>query len=186
MKVEFRRPVPVRGVPLPHVRPRRRNNLEHKLSSEDGGYAGVEGYPGRSVPVTSSPNFSHTDRSVDLMFRAPERLHPQDRGRRNWPGPRARRTGEADVILAHVPEVEKRYVAEGKMLNRRLVMYSDFVIIGPADDLAEIRNMTSAARAMKAIAQAGSHFSSRADKSGAHILGKALLKLATLKNSNAR
>ncbi|PYM50588.1 MAG: tungsten ABC transporter substrate-binding protein [Candidatus Rokuibacteriota bacterium] len=38
--------------------------------------------------------------------------------------------GEADVTLAHAPELERRYVAEGKMLNRRLVMYNDFVIIG--------------------------------------------------------
>src|SRR4029077_11038896 len=37
--------------------------------------------------------------------------------------------GEADVTLAHAPELERRYVAEGKMLNRRLVMYNDFVII---------------------------------------------------------
>ena len=39
--------------------------------------------------------------------------------------------GEADVTLAHAPALEKKYVAEGKMLNRRLVMYNDFVVIGP-------------------------------------------------------
>src|SRR5882672_12900049 len=35
--------------------------------------------------------------------------------------------GEADVVLAHAPGLEKKYVADGKMLNRRLVMYNDFV-----------------------------------------------------------
>src|SRR5262249_36730835 len=64
--------------------------------------------------------------------------------------------GEADVVLAHAPELEKKYVAEGKMLNRRLVMYNDFVIIGPADDPAGIKNTASAAQALKAIAQTGS------------------------------
>jgi tungstate transport system substrate-binding protein len=86
--------------------------------------------------------------------------------------------GEADVVLAHAPELEKRYVSEGKMLNRRLVMYNDFVIIGPADDPARIKGMTSAAQAMKAIAQTGARFVSRGDNSGTHILEKLLWKSA--------
>jgi len=86
--------------------------------------------------------------------------------------------GEADVVLAHAPELEKKYVADGKMLNRRLVMYNDFVIIGPADDPAKIKGMTVAAQAMKAIAQTGSRFVSRGDNSGTHILEKSLWKLA--------
>src|ERR1700757_3990371 len=49
--------------------------------------------------------------------------------------------GEADVTLAHAPSVEKKYVDEGKMLNRRLVMYNDFVVIGPEDDPAKIRGL---------------------------------------------
>src|SRR5262245_39441893 len=39
--------------------------------------------------------------------------------------------GEADVTLANAPALEKKYVEEGKMLNRRLVMYNDFIIVGP-------------------------------------------------------
>jgi tungstate transport system substrate-binding protein len=86
--------------------------------------------------------------------------------------------GEADVVLAHAAELEKKYVAEGKMLNRRLVMYNDFVIIGPADDPARINGMTSAAQAMKAIAHSGARFVSRGDNSGTHILEKSLWKAA--------
>src|SRR2546428_12497293 len=66
--------------------------------------------------------------------------------------------GEADVVLAHAPALEKKYVADGKMLDRRLVMYNDFVIIGPAHDPARTRGMTKAADAMKAIALTGSRF----------------------------
>jgi tungstate transport system substrate-binding protein len=86
--------------------------------------------------------------------------------------------GEADVVLAHAPELEKKYVAEGKMLDRRLVMYNDFVIIGPADDPAGVERLTSAVQAVKAIAQTGARFVSRGDNSGTHLLEKSLWKLA--------
>jgi len=86
--------------------------------------------------------------------------------------------GEADVVLAHAPALEKKYIADGTMLNRRLVMYNDFVIIGPAEDPAKIRGMTKAADALKAIAATGSRFVSRGDNSGTHNLEKELWKLA--------
>ena len=86
--------------------------------------------------------------------------------------------GEADVVLVHAPDLEKKYVSEGKLLNRRLVMYNDFVIIGPTDDPAGIKNSTSAAQAMRAIATSGSRFVSRGDNSGTNILEKALWKMA--------
>ena len=86
--------------------------------------------------------------------------------------------GEADVVLAHAPALEKKYIADGKMLNRRLVMYNDFVIIGPAEDPAKIKGMTKAADAMKAIAATSSRFVSRGDNSGTHSLEKELWKLA--------
>ena len=86
--------------------------------------------------------------------------------------------GEADVVLAHAPALEKKYIADGKMLNRRLVMYNDFVIIGPAEDPARIKRMTKAADAMKSIASTGSRFVSRGDNSGTHNLEKDLWKLA--------
>src|SRR6187397_1460374 len=56
--------------------------------------------------------------------------------------------GEADVALVHAPSLEKQYVAERKLLNRRLVMYNDFVIIGPKDDPAKVRSIKSAASAL--------------------------------------
>src|SRR5262249_46349690 len=39
--------------------------------------------------------------------------------------------GEGDVLLTHSPEAEKARMAEGNGTSRRLVMYNDFVIIGP-------------------------------------------------------
>src|SRR5437773_1079685 len=57
--------------------------------------------------------------------------------------------GEADVVLAHAPSLEAKYVAEDRLRHRRLVMYNDFILIGPPEDPAKIRSMTSAAQAMR-------------------------------------
>jgi tungstate transport system substrate-binding protein len=86
--------------------------------------------------------------------------------------------GDADVVLVHAPSLEKKYVADDKLRNRRLVMYNDFVIIGPKDDPAKIRSMKSATAALKAIAGAKGNFVSRGDKSGTHTLERALWKSA--------
>jgi tungstate transport system substrate-binding protein len=86
--------------------------------------------------------------------------------------------GEADVTLAHAPSLERKYVTEGKMKNRRLVMYNDFVIIGPEDDPAKVKGEKSALAALKKIASTGSRFVSRGDKSGTHNLELALWKEA--------
>ncbi len=93
--------------------------------------------------------------------------------------------GEADVTLAHAPSVERKYVEEGKMSNRRLVMYNDFVIIGPADDPARIKGLPKAVDALKRIAESQSRFVSRGDKSGTHVLEQALWKQAGLEPTGA-
>jgi tungstate transport system substrate-binding protein len=93
--------------------------------------------------------------------------------------------GEADVTLAHAPSVEKKYVDEGKMRNRRLVMYNDFVIIGPADDPAKIRGDAKAIEALRRIAASESRFVSRGDKSGTHTLELALWKQAGIEPRGA-
>lgn len=86
--------------------------------------------------------------------------------------------GDADVVLAHAPSLEKDAVAKGKLLNRRLVMYNDFVIVGPKDDPAKVRAMKSAPMALRAMAQAKTTFVSRGDKSGTHNMELDLWKLA--------
>jgi tungstate transport system substrate-binding protein len=88
--------------------------------------------------------------------------------------------GEADVTLAHAPELEKKYVAEGRMLNRRLVMYNDFIIVGPEADPARIKGERRAVAALKRIAETGARFVSRGDKSGTHTLELNLWKQAGL------
>ncbi len=86
--------------------------------------------------------------------------------------------GEADVSLVHAPSLEKQYVADGKMHNRRLVMYNDFVLIGPEADPAKVKGAKSAVAALRKIAAAGTRFVSRGDKSGTHALELNLWKQA--------
>jgi tungstate transport system substrate-binding protein len=77
--------------------------------------------------------------------------------------------GEADVLLVHSPEDEEKFMASGKAGKRRLVMHNDFVIVGPPDDPAGIRGMSST-EALERIARAEAPFMSRGDDSGTHTL----------------
>lgn len=86
--------------------------------------------------------------------------------------------GEADVVLAHAPDTEKKYVQEGSLANRMLVMHNDFLLVGPSRDPAKIMGITSAVEAMRKVALAEARFVSRGDDSGTHLLEKRLWKEA--------
>ena len=74
--------------------------------------------------------------------------------------------GDADVVLVHARSQEDKFVADGYGVNRRDVMYNDFVIVGPLDDPAGIAGTRLARDAFAKIAAAGSPFASRGDNSG--------------------
>ena len=73
--------------------------------------------------------------------------------------------GNADVLLVHSPAAEKQFMADGWGQDRSLIMHNDFVIVGPADDPAKIKGLSST-DAFKAIANTESTFVARADESG--------------------
>jgi len=83
--------------------------------------------------------------------------------------------GEADVLLVHSPDAEKKFMTDGFGASRRLVMHNDFIIVGPAADPAKIKG-AAAADALKRIAQSGAIFISRGDNSGTHSKEKVLWK----------
>ena len=93
--------------------------------------------------------------------------------------------GEADVCLVHAPDSEKKYVADGLLVNRRLVMHNDFLIVGPAEDPAKIQGMTGAVEAMRRLAEAKATFVSRGDNSGTHQLEKKLWQEAKVEPAGA-
>ena len=86
--------------------------------------------------------------------------------------------GEADVLLVHSPAAEKKFVAEGYGINRRIIMHNDFIVVGPAEDPAKIKGVKVTTEVFKKIASAGSLFLSRSDKSGTHSKELAIWKAA--------
>ncbi|SFU73440.1 tungstate transport system substrate-binding protein [Halomonas korlensis] len=76
------------------------------------------------------------------------------------------RRGDADSLLVHDTEGEKRFVAEGYATERADVMVNDFVVIGPGDDPADIADADTVADAFARIAEAEAPFASRGDDSG--------------------
>lgn len=77
------------------------------------------------------------------------------------------RRGDADLVLVHDQAAEERFVAEGFGLQRRPVMYNDFVLVGPRSDPAGVRGQDIAA-ALNKLAAAAAPFVSRGDRSGTH------------------
>jgi tungstate transport system substrate-binding protein len=86
--------------------------------------------------------------------------------------------GEADVLLVHSPAAEKKFVAEGYGVNRRLVMHNDYIVVGPAEDPAKIKGIKATTEVFKKIASAGALFLSRGDNSGTHAKETSIWKAA--------
>jgi len=84
--------------------------------------------------------------------------------------------GEADVVLAHAPDNERQFVASGVGINRQIVMYNDFIVVGPPEDPAGIKGTSDPLAALGRIAAKGSAFISRGDSSGTQQLELQLWK----------
>jgi tungstate transport system substrate-binding protein len=94
-------------------------------------------------------------------------------------------TGDADVLLVHSPASEKTFMEKGFGVDRKAVMYNDFIIVGPAGDPAKIKGMTDAAAAFAAIANAKATFFTRGDDSGTNAKEKTLWKAASITPSGS-
>ena len=88
---------------------------------------------------------------------------------------------DVDVLLVHAPAAEKKYVEQGYGINRREIMYNDFVIIGPKQDPAGIKGL-SATQALVKLAEKKAPFVSRGDNSGTNKKEKKLWKAAGISN----
>jgi len=86
--------------------------------------------------------------------------------------------GDVDVVFVHAREAEDKFVNDGYGVNRRDVMYNDFVILGPEKDPAGIKGLKNAKNALSLIASKNSIFISRGDDSGTHKKEKNLWKAA--------
>jgi tungstate transport system substrate-binding protein len=87
---------------------------------------------------------------------------------------------DVDVMLGHEPDEEAQFIKDGFAVNLRPVCYSDFVLVGPADDPAKIKGMKDVLQALQRIAATKSNYCSRADSSGTHGLEMRLWKLTKI------
>jgi tungstate transport system substrate-binding protein len=96
------------------------------------------------------------------------------------------RRGDADVVFVHAKAQEEKFVADGFGVERKPVMYNDFVLIGPKADPAGIKGSKDIAAALKAIQTKGTPFVSRGDKSGTHAAELNLWKAAGVEIDTAK
>lgn len=76
--------------------------------------------------------------------------------------------GDVDVVFVHARSLEDKFVADGFGVNRKDVMYNDFVVIGPKNDPAGVSGAKTTAEAFSRIASKNAVFISRGDESGTH------------------
>lgn len=93
--------------------------------------------------------------------------------------------GEADVLLVHSPKDEISFMERGLGVRRRPVMYNDFVLLGPREDPAGLKNAKTLEEALRKIAR-GFLFISRGDLSGTHVLEMELWKATGVSPQGAR
>jgi tungstate transport system substrate-binding protein len=86
------------------------------------------------------------------------------------------RRGDADLVLVHDRPREDAFLAEGAGIDRRDLMWNDFLVVGPASDPAGVRGTSDAPAALRKIAAAAAPFVSRGDDSGTHAREKSLWK----------
>jgi tungstate transport system substrate-binding protein len=79
------------------------------------------------------------------------------------------KNGDADVVLVHARSMEDQFIADGYGVDRKDVMYNNFLLIGPKKDPAKIKGMKDVIAAFKKMADKKALFISRGDKSGTHV-----------------
>jgi tungstate transport system substrate-binding protein len=132
--------------------------LATSSSLQDSGlYAALAPVFERGASQTLQPSFSGTGEALALA-----------------------RAGQADIVWVHSRAAEDAFVSEGYGLNRRDVMYSDYVIVGPSSDPAQVRGLVSSVDAFTKIARGRAAFASRGDDSGNHARERDLWRLAGL------
>lgn len=79
------------------------------------------------------------------------------------------RRGDADVVFVHAKSAELKFLAEGESPKRYPVMYNDFILVGPAEDPAQVAGQRNILQALQSIKERAAPFISRGDQSGTHL-----------------
>lgn len=95
------------------------------------------------------------------------------------------RNGDVDATLVHARQLEDRFVAEGWGVDRRDVMYNDFIVVGPVGDPAGVKGSKDVIAAFRKIAASGSKFISRGDNSGTDVMERGYWRKAGARPAGA-
>jgi tungstate transport system substrate-binding protein len=89
--------------------------------------------------------------------------------------------GDVDILLTHDSDAEDKFMQYGYGVNRRDVMYNDFIVLGPSNDPAKIKGMENVVSAFANIANQQTFFVSRGDASGTDVKEKIIWQIAGIK-----
>lgn len=95
------------------------------------------------------------------------------------------KNGDVDVTLVHARPAEDKFVADGHGVDRRNVMFNDFIVAGPVADPARVKGSKDVIAAFRTIAASGAKFISRGDNSGTDLMEKSYWKLAGTRPAGA-
>jgi len=132
--------------------------------------------PATSEVILSSTTSTQDSGLFDVLIPAFEKAFPQYKIKVIAVGTgealKMGETKDADVLLVHAKADEVKFVDNGFGIERKDVMYNDFLLVGPAADPAGIKGSADTTAAMIAIQKAGAGgkavFVSRGDDSGTH------------------
>lgn len=88
------------------------------------------------------------------------------------------KNGDVDVVLVHARPAEDKFIAEGHGVNRKDVMYNDFILVGPQSDPLHLRGSKDVIAAFKKLGEGKAKFISRGDNSGTDQMEKNYWKIA--------
>jgi tungstate transport system substrate-binding protein len=88
--------------------------------------------------------------------------------------------GDGDLLIVHSEEDEKNFILNGYGVDRRKLMYNDYIIIGPKNDPEKLRNKTSLKEVFQTIREKKLPFLTRGDNSGTHKKEVSLWKKAQI------
>lgn len=95
------------------------------------------------------------------------------------------KNGDVDVVLVHARPAEDKFVEEGHGVNRRDVMYNDFILVGPQSDPLRLRGTKDVIAAFKMLSEGKAKFISRGDNSGTDQMEKNYWKQADVEPKGA-
>jgi tungstate transport system substrate-binding protein len=93
--------------------------------------------------------------------------------------------GDVDILFVHAREAEDKFIQDEYGVNRRDVMYNDFIVLGPSNDPAKIKEEKSIVSALTKIANQNAFFISRGDDSGTDKKEKSLWQMANIRPDGA-